>query len=68
MVARKTANFLVKTGNTLVEQVWFKYQSCQLKLKFGTWPNLNMQNSISDVHLFRFPPEMRFLGRFGPKI
>ena len=46
MGARKTAIFLFQTENTLSEQVWSKNQNCQLKLKFGTNTNLNMQNSM----------------------
>ena len=29
------------------------YQNCQLKLKFGTWTNLNVQNS-SVIFIFSF--------------
>ena len=67
MGARKTAIFLFYAGNTLLEQVWSKNQNSQFKLKFGTKTNSNMHNSIVMFIFSRFPPEIPFLGKFGPK-
>ena len=44
-----------------------KNQKCELKLKFGTYTNSNMQNSIVVFTFFCFRLETRFLGKFGPK-
>ena len=41
-----------------------KNQNCQFKLKFSTWTNLDMQNSIG---MFTFPGKIPFSGNFGPK-
>ena len=41
-----------------------KNQNCQFKLKFGTYNNSNMQNSMV---MLSFWPEIPFLGKSGPK-
>ena len=41
-----------------------KNQNYQFKLKFGSWPNLNILFSDA-VHFFCFWPKMHFLGNFG---
>ena len=38
--------FLFLSGNTLFGQIWSKNQNCHFKLKFGTYSNSNMQNSM----------------------
>ena len=57
----------VQTGNTFFGQSWSKNEKCELKLKFGTYTNSNMQNSIVVFTFFCFRLETRFLGKFGPK-
>ena len=41
-------------------------QIYQFKLKFDTWTNLNMKNSIVML-FFMFMPEVSFFGNFFPK-
>ena len=38
--------FLFQTGTTLFGQIGPKTQNCQLKLRFGTYTNSNMQNAM----------------------
>ena len=44
-----------------------KNQNYQFKLKFGTYTNSNMQNSLGMFLFFCFWSEIHFLGKFGPK-
>ena len=44
-----------------------KHQNCQLKLKFGTQTNSNVQK-VMLIFVFCFKQETLFLGKFGPKI
>ena len=46
--------------NTPFGQIWSKNQNYQLKLKFGTWTNSNMQNSMMQFTLFDFEWKNRF--------
>ena len=46
MDARINAIFPFPTRNTLFGQIGPKYQNCQFKLKFGTYINSNMQDSL----------------------
>ena len=59
--------FLFLTGNTLFGQIWSK----KLKLSsYGkTWylDWFEYAELNGDVHLFRFGPEIPFLGKFGLK-
>ena len=42
-------------------------QNYQFKLKFSSWTNSNMQNSVMLFTFFRFQPEIPSLGKFFPK-
>ena len=44
-----------------------KNQNCQFKLKFGTFTNSNMQNSMALLILSILDRKHPFLGKFGPK-
>ena len=44
-----------------------KNQNCHFKVKFGTYTNSNMQNSMVMFIFFRFWVEIPFLGKIGPK-
>ena len=44
-----------------------KTQYCQLKLQFGTWTNLNMQNSIVMLNFSAWDKKYPFWSKFGPK-
>ena len=44
-----------------------KTQNCQFKLKFDTETISNIQNSMEMFTFYFFSPEIRFLGKFGPK-
>ena len=44
-----------------------KNQNCQFKLKFGTFTNSNMQNSMVLLILSILDRKHPFLGKFGPK-
>ena len=41
-------------------------KNCQLILKFGTWTNSNMQNSMAMFNFSAFLLELPILGRFDP--
>ena len=59
--------FLFLIGNTLFGQIWSKKSNYQLKLKFGSQTNSNMQNSMMLFTFFCFWVEIPFLGKFGSK-
>ena len=59
--------FLFLIGNALFGQIWSKKSNYQLKLKFGSQTNSNMQNSLMLFTFFCFWVEIPFLGKFGPK-
>ena len=48
-----------------MEQIVPKNQNCQFKMKFSTYTNLNMQNSMVVFTFTLFRPEISFLGKFG---
>ena len=44
---QRCCSFFFSSGNTLFGQIWSKKnQNCHFKLKFGTYTNSNMQNSM----------------------
>ena len=45
----------------------FAQYSCQCKLKFGTWTNPNLQNSMVVLNFFRFRLEVPFLRKSDRK-
>ena len=57
------------SGNPFLGKFGPKNQNCQFKLKFGTFNNSNMQNSMVMFisFFFCFWPEILFWGKFGPK-
>ena len=58
--------FPLSTGNTLFGQICSK-KSKLFKVKFGTLTNSSMQNSLMMLTFLFFWPEIKFLGKFGPK-
>ena len=63
MDTRKDANFQFQTGNKFGP----KNQYCQSELKFGTYTNLNMQNSMVVFTFSMFNRKYLFWGKFGPR-
>ena len=55
------------TGNIFLDKLGLKNQNYQFKLKFGTYTNSNMQNSMVIFTFVCFWPEFSFLGKFGLK-
>ena len=45
-----------------------KHKNCQFKLKFGTYTNSNMQNSMVVFTFFKFRPEILFWSNWFQKI
>ena len=43
-----------------------KNENYQLKLKFGTWTNSHIQNSVVTA-IFRYQPKIPLLGKLDPK-
>ena len=51
----------------LIRNTLFRYRNCQFELKFGTFINLNMQNSMMVLTFSIFDRKYLFWGKFGPK-
>ena len=60
--------FSVLDKKTLFEQIWSKKFNCELKMKFGTMTNLNMQNAMIMFTFSIFDHKYIFFGKTGPKI
>ena len=57
----------VSLENTICGQICSTKQNCQLKVKFGTQTNSNMQNSMMVFTFFCVRPEISYLGKFSQK-
>ena len=60
--------FLFLIGNTLFGQIWSKKSNYQLKLKFGSQTNSNMQNSMMLFTFFVFEWKYSFWANLVQKI
>ena len=60
--------FLFLSGNTLFRKIWSKNQYHQLKLKFGTLTNSNMQNSVVMFIFFVFDRAYAFWANLVQKL
>ena len=60
--------FLFSTGNTIFGQIWSKTSKLSVYADVGHLDWFKYVEFNGDIHLFRFWPEIPFLGKFGPKI
>ena len=62
------SRFLFLSGNTLFGQTWSKNQNYQFKLKFVTYTNSNMQNSMVMFTFFCFDQKYPFWAKMVQKV